>query len=151
MREYETVFVLHPSIEEKDVEAEIQAISDLITGTGGAVEEVERWGRRRLAYEIQKVHEGTYTLIRFHGEAQTLKDLDRRFRLNEKLLRHLTILSEGPPPPPPQPESERRDHRDQDDGEFELPRRHGPGRSHEHRPAPPPREAEGAERTPDQA
>jgi small subunit ribosomal protein S6 len=100
LREYETVFVLHPTLDEKEVEAEITAISELVTSTGGTVEEVERWGRRRLAYEIQKVHEATYTLIRFHGTNQTLKDLDRRFQLNEKLLRHLTVISEGPPPPP---------------------------------------------------
>jgi small subunit ribosomal protein S6 len=126
LREYETVFLLHPSLEEKDVEAEIQAVCDLITSTGGKIEDVERWGRRRLAYEIQKVHDGFYTLVRFSSESQTLNDLNRRYRLNEKLLRHLTVRSEGPvaPPPPPRPEGERGEgHRERrDDGEFELPR-----------------------------
>lgn len=140
LREYETVFVLHPSLEEKDVESEIQAVRDLITGSGGAVDEVERWGRRRLAYEIRKVHEGTYTLIRFKGQAQTLKDLERRFRLNEMLLRHLTVLSEGPPPPPkpeepvgaPEPPEE----------DFELPRG-GPRSSYIQSSPPAPDRTEG--------
>jgi small subunit ribosomal protein S6 len=123
LREYETVFVLHPTVDEKEVETEIQAVSDLITSGGGTVEEVERWGRRRLAYQIRKVHEGTYTLIRFQAEAQTLKDLERRYRLNENLLRHLTVLSEGPPAPPPAVESEGayRGPRGED-GDFEIPR-----------------------------
>ena len=121
MREYETVFVLHPSIDDKEVDAEVQALRELITSTGGTVEDVERWGRRRLAYEIQKVHEATYTLIRFHAQGPTLAAIDRRFRLNEKMLRYLTVLSEGPPPPPPRPETpeEGRDHPEED---FELPR-----------------------------
>ncbi len=124
MREYETVFVLHPSVDEKELEAEVQAIQDMITGAGGTIEEVERWGRRRLAYEIQKVHEGTYTLIRFKSEAQTLRDLERRYRLNEKLLRFLTVLSEGPPPPPHlDTEPEQRDRGHHEDGDFEVPRR----------------------------
>lgn len=126
MREYETVFLLHPSLDEKEVEAEIQAVCDLITRTGGTIEDVERWGRRRLAYEIQKVHDGTYTLVRFKAENQTLTDLARRYRLNERLLRHLTIRSEGPPPPPPRSEGEgeepARGPRERDEGHFELPR-----------------------------
>jgi small subunit ribosomal protein S6 len=124
LREYETVFLLHPSLDDKEVEAEITAVCGLVTGSGGTIEEVERWGRRRLAYEIQKVHDGTYTLVRFKAGSQTLADLSRRYRLNEKLLRHLTIRSEGPPAPPTRPETERENQvrSRRDDGEFELPR-----------------------------
>lgn len=98
MREYESVTVLHPTMSEAEVDAEIQAIEALIGSTGGELIETERWGRRRLAYEIQRVHEAIYTHYRFKADAATLTELDRRYRLNERLLRHLTIVSDGPPP-----------------------------------------------------
>jgi small subunit ribosomal protein S6 len=100
LREYETVFVLHPTYEEKEVEAEIQLVSDMITNSGGSILEIDRWGRRRLAYEIDKVHEGIYTLLRFSSDTPVLKDIDRRFRLNERMLRYMTVISEGPLAPP---------------------------------------------------
>lgn len=100
MREYETVIVLHPSYEDKEVEAEIQAICDLITAQGGEILNVDRWGRRRLAYEIKRVHEAVYTLVYWRGEQNTPDDLKRRFRLNERMLRYMTVISEGPPPMP---------------------------------------------------
>jgi small subunit ribosomal protein S6 len=98
LRDYETVIVLHPSYEDKEVEAEIQAVTEIISGSDGEVLEVDRWGRRRLAYEIGKAHEGIYTLIRWRGESRTPDDIKRRFRLNERMLRFMTIISEGPPP-----------------------------------------------------
>ncbi len=100
MREYETVFVLHPTYDEKEFEAEVQAVSDLITSSGGSIIEIDRWGRRRLAYDIKKVHEGIYTLLRYKSDAGVLKDLDRRFRMNERMLRYMTVISEGPIAPP---------------------------------------------------
>lgn len=100
MREYETVFVLHPTYEEKEFEAEVQAVSDMITASGGNIIEIDRWGRRRLAYDINKVHEGIYTLIRYNSDAAVLKDIERRFRMNERMLRHMTVISEGPLAPP---------------------------------------------------
>jgi small subunit ribosomal protein S6 len=100
LREYETVFVLHPTYEEKEFEAEVQAVSDMITASGGSILEIDRWGRRRLAYDINKVHEGIYTLIRYNSDAAVLKDLERRFRMNERMLRYMTVISEGPLPPP---------------------------------------------------
>jgi small subunit ribosomal protein S6 len=100
LREYETVFVLHPTYEEKEFEAEVQAVSDLITASGGSILEIDRWGRRRLAYDIKKVHEGIYTLIRYKSEVAVLKDLERRFRMNERMLRYMTVISEGPLPQP---------------------------------------------------
>jgi small subunit ribosomal protein S6 len=100
LREYETVFVLHPTYEEKEFEAEIQAVSDLITASGGSIIEVDRWGRRRLAYDIKKVHEGIYTLLRYKSDPGVLKDIERRFRMNERMLRYMTVISEGPLAPP---------------------------------------------------
>lgn len=98
MREYEVVFVLHPSVNESGVEEEIRAVGDMITASGGTVDHVDRWGRRRLAYEIQKVHEATYTLIQFTSGTEVLREMERRFKLNEQMLRHMVVRAEGPAP-----------------------------------------------------
>ncbi len=96
MREYETVFVLHPNLEEARIEEEIEGVRSTIAAASGEILDVERWGRRKLAYTIGKVNEGIYTLVRFRAEAGVVSDLERRYRLREDILRHLTVLSQGP-------------------------------------------------------
>jgi small subunit ribosomal protein S6 len=100
LREYETVIVLDPALDDTRVSQEIDTVQNVITQGGGEILEVQRWGRRRLAYEIRKKREGIYSLIRFKSEGGVLDDLKRRFLINESLLRHLTVLSEGPMAPP---------------------------------------------------
>ena len=102
MKEYETIFVLEPGHDETALDAEIEKIKDIVTQDGGEVIAVEKWGRRKLAYEIRKKKEGVYTLIRFKGKASVLPGLNRRYLLNEGLLRHMTVLYEAPPPAPPE-------------------------------------------------
>ena len=96
MQEYESIFVLTPEVSEADVDQEIEKIRELITSGDGEVTEVQKWGRRKLAYEINKKKEGVYTLIRFKGGSEQPKELNRRYRLNESLLRHLTVVYEEP-------------------------------------------------------
>ncbi|MBM3287321.1 MAG: 30S ribosomal protein S6 [Candidatus Eisenbacteria bacterium] len=97
LKEYETVFVLHPNLDESRVEEEVAGVKQTILSGSGEVVDIERWGRRKLAYSIQKVHEGIYTLIRFRSEAGVIGDLERRYRLREDVLRHLTVVAQGPP------------------------------------------------------
>ena len=96
MREYETTIVLDPGLDETRVNQEIETVGNVITQGGGEVLEVWRWGRRRLAYEIGKRREGVYTVIRFRSEPQVLADLEKRFKLNESLMRHQIMKSSGP-------------------------------------------------------
>jgi small subunit ribosomal protein S6 len=91
-QEYETVFILDPALEDGRVNEEVDRASGIIKENGGAVDEVERWGRRRLAYEIGRKRDGVYTLIRYHAAGQTVKELERRLRLNEQVLRVLTVV-----------------------------------------------------------
>lgn len=100
MREYETVIVLDPGLDDTRVDQEVETVSTVITQGGGEVLEVQRWGRRRLAYEVQKKREGNYSLIRFKSERGVLEELKRRYLLNESMLRHLTVMSLGPSAPP---------------------------------------------------
>ena len=92
LREYETVFILDPTLEDAKVNEEVERASGVIRDHGGSVGEVERWGRRRLAYEIGKRRDGVYTLIRYQAEGPAVKELERRLRLNETVLRVLTVV-----------------------------------------------------------
>jgi small subunit ribosomal protein S6 len=91
-REYETVFILDPALEEGPVNEQIDRASTLIQDNGGTVAEVERWGRRRLAYEIGRKRDGVYTLLRYHAPGTAVKELERRLRLNEQVLRVQTVI-----------------------------------------------------------
>ncbi len=103
LREYETVFILRPMLEDTRVEEEIEGVRQVIVAASGDVLGIERWGRRRLAYEIRKMNEGIYTLVRFRANPGVVQDLERRYRLREDVLRHLTVISQGPPPEAIQP------------------------------------------------
>jgi len=96
-REYESVFVLDPSIEDSQVDAELEKIKEFLGSRNGEITEVQKWGRRKLAYEVKKHKEGVYTLIRFQAEPGVPAELDRRYRLNENMLRFLTVAYEAPP------------------------------------------------------
>ena len=73
MRKYETIFILHPSLDEEAVKANIEKFKGVIENGGGTVENVDFWGKRKLAYEIAKVNEGFYTLINFEANTELPK------------------------------------------------------------------------------
>jgi small subunit ribosomal protein S6 len=100
VKEYETIFVMHPQVDDAGIEKQIEEIRSVVTGGRGEVTGVYKWGRRKLAYTIGKVRDGFYTLMRFRADADALRELDRRYRLNEMILRHLTVASSGDPTAP---------------------------------------------------
>ena len=73
MRKYETIFILHPSLDEEAVKANIEKFKGVIENGGGTVENVDFWGKRKLAYEIAKVNEGFYTLLNFEANTELPK------------------------------------------------------------------------------
>ncbi len=100
MRDYETVFIIHPDVDDAGIEKRIEAVTDVIKKGDGEVEGVYKWGRRKLAYQIRKVGEGFYTLIRFRSDPPVLKEIDRVLKLDEMILRHMTVRAIGEPMPP---------------------------------------------------
>jgi small subunit ribosomal protein S6 len=114
MREYESIFVLNPDVSDAQVDAEVDKIREFVTSKKGEVTEVQKWGRRKLAYEIGKNREGNYTLIRFQSDSMVPQELERRYRLNENMIRFLTVLYEKPSIPEERPER-RSDEDDEDD------------------------------------
>lgn len=88
---YETIFVLDPQLEDEPIQKEIARVEQLITSHHGEVVSTERWGRRKLGYEIGKRQQGFYTLIRFNAASTVSAELGRVFKLNEAVLRHLIV------------------------------------------------------------
>ena len=95
MRKYETIFILHPSLDEEAVKANIEKFKGVIENGGGTVENVDFWGKRKLAYEIAKVNEGFYTLINFESNTELPKELDRVFIITDDVIRHIVVKQEN--------------------------------------------------------
>jgi small subunit ribosomal protein S6 len=94
MRKYETIFILHPSLDEEAVKANVEKFKGVIENGGGVIENVDFWGKRRLAYEINKVNEGYYTLVHFNANPELPKELDRVFRISDAVVRHIIVKDE---------------------------------------------------------
>jgi small subunit ribosomal protein S6 len=87
LRTYEVMVILDPSLEERTVEPSLDKYLNVVRKDGGSVESVDVWGRRRLAYEINKQAEGIYAIVQLTAEPATVKELDRQLGLNESVLR----------------------------------------------------------------
>ena len=87
MRRYEMMIILDPSLEERTVQPSLDQFLKVVTTAGGSVDKVDVWGRRRLAYEIDKKTEGIYTVVDLLAEPDTVKELDRQLNLNEAVMR----------------------------------------------------------------
>jgi small subunit ribosomal protein S6 len=90
--DYEVTYILRPSLEETEVDERANALAEDVKARGGElVGELEKLGKRRLAYEIDDVREGYYVVMKFRSEADGAKELERRMRLNDAILRALVI------------------------------------------------------------
>jgi small subunit ribosomal protein S6 len=95
MRHYEIVFIVHPD-QSDQVPAMIERYKTLVTSRAGAIHRLEDWGRRQLAYPIQKVHKAHYVLMNIECDNETLVELEHAFKFNDAVLRHLTIKTDKP-------------------------------------------------------
>ncbi|WP_269939523.1 30S ribosomal protein S6 [Arthrobacter sp. HY1533] len=87
MRPYELMVIIDPDVDERTVEPSLQKFLNVITNDGGTIEKVDIWGRRRLAYDIQKKSEGIYAVVNFTATPATAQELDRVLGINETILR----------------------------------------------------------------
>jgi small subunit ribosomal protein S6 len=93
---YETTFILEPGVDEAKVNEEVERVSGWIRDLGAELIEVQRWGKRRLAYEIRRKRDGIYTMFLYQGPGSVVKEIERRLRLNEQVMRVLTVLHVPP-------------------------------------------------------
>jgi small subunit ribosomal protein S6 len=94
LRHYEVMVILDASLEERTVAPSLDTYLNVIRNAGGSVEKLDIWGRRRLAYEINKRTEGIYAVIDLQSTPEAVAELDRQLRLNESVLRTKVIRPE---------------------------------------------------------
>jgi small subunit ribosomal protein S6 len=100
LRNYEFVYIISPEIEQEDLESATDKVGQMIVDRGGQVLHLEAWGRRRLAYPIQKFHEGHYMVAQVQLEPETISELKERLALNEEVIRYLLVRTEDKPVEP---------------------------------------------------
>jgi len=126
-RIYELMFIVRPDITDEDLDKLVSTLEGQITGAGGVVKNVERMGKRRLAYVVRKFRDGIYVLFTLEGEGELMKEVERRLRVTEPVIKFITVRSDpetkrlekvkalraakvrrpaAPPPPPAEPVAE---------------------------------------------
>ncbi len=94
MRPYETAFLIAPNLPDEDNEKLIDQMAEIVSKKKGNMINVDKWGKRRLAYPIQKFEEAFYVFFLYQGEPAVLAELERRFKQTEAILRYLTVRTE---------------------------------------------------------
>ena len=94
MRNYETLYVLRPDLGEEEMEALINRFQEVVVGDGGELVKVDKWGKRRLAYEVRKFREGFYVLMHFKGTAAVADELERILKISDGVIRQLVVRLE---------------------------------------------------------
>ncbi len=94
MRDYESIFILNPNIDEAESEKVNLRMQEVIAGNGGEVTKVEKWGKRKLAYTIGKHKKGEYVLMQFKGEAATVAELERNYKMTDSVIKFMTVRLE---------------------------------------------------------
>jgi small subunit ribosomal protein S6 len=94
MRHYEVVFIVHPDQSEQ-VPGMVERYRQMVAGRSGKVHRLEDWGRRQLAFPLQKVHKAHYVLMNVECDGETLDELDHAFKFNDAVLRHLIVKMDG--------------------------------------------------------
>ena len=91
MTNYELMFIINPTLEEEKKNAVVEMVQGIITNNGGEVSNVDVWGMRKLAYLIEKKAEGHYVVIDFQAGTDLPKEIDRRLRISDDVMRHMII------------------------------------------------------------
>ena len=91
MVNYEGIFILDPDLSADVSKATVTQVQDLVTKNGGRIDGLQEWGKKRLAYKINKKQDGTYVVVNFQLDSQHTKKLDQTLRLNDNILRFLLV------------------------------------------------------------
>jgi small subunit ribosomal protein S6 len=91
MRVYETLFIVKPDVPEEEIDQRLEALRGQLASAGAAIDKVEKWGKRKLAYKVDKYREGSYVLLQFAAEPAAVKEFERRLRISDIVLKYLTV------------------------------------------------------------
>ncbi len=113
MLQYETVFIADSTYTDEEIDELIRGYEQVVASAKGKMIKIEKWGKRRLAYSIRRNEEGVYVLMTIECPPALVKELDRRYRMNDRILRHLVVRVENEaqlgPSPMMKPRPERED------------------------------------------
>ncbi len=93
-KQYETVFIVRPNLDEEAVDRAVSAVEEFIKGQGGTIDAVDKKGRKRLAYEVEKMRDGYYVVITFKAKPETISPIKRMMTLSEDIIRALIVVLE---------------------------------------------------------
>ena len=113
MLQYETVFIADSTYTDEEIDELIKGYDQVITSAKGKMIKIEKWGKRRLAYAIRRNEEGVYVLMTIECPPSLVKELDRRYRMNDRILRHLVVRVENEAQLGPSPMMKPRPERDE--------------------------------------
>ncbi len=91
MRIYEELFIVKPDATEEEVDQLIEQMKTIVTSAGGTIDKAEKWGKRRLAYRVDKYKEGSYVLFQFNSGPDAVKEFERRLRVSDSVIKFLTV------------------------------------------------------------
>ncbi len=91
MRTYEELFIVKPDATEEETDQVVEQVRSVIVSGGGAVDKLDKWGVRKLAYRVKKQHEGFYVLVQFSSSPEAVKEIERRLRVSDLVLKFLTV------------------------------------------------------------
>lgn len=95
MRIYEELFIVRPNATEEEVDQAVEQIRQVLTEAGGTVDKVEKWGVRKLAYRVRKYEDGYYVLVQFSAPPDAVKEIERRLRVSDAVIKYLTVRIDG--------------------------------------------------------
>ncbi len=103
MNKYETIIIINPNIEAQSIEGIIQNVQNLISDNSGQITKVDKWGKRRLAYEVKNNKEGYYVLLNYMANSQFIQKISQYCSLAEEIIKYMTVRAEKLPETPRQP------------------------------------------------
>jgi small subunit ribosomal protein S6 len=91
MRIYEELFIVRPNATEEEIDQAVEQIRQVVTGAGGTLDKVEKWGVRKLAYRVRKHEDGYYVLVQFSAPPDAVTEIERRLRVSDTVIKYLTV------------------------------------------------------------
>ncbi len=91
MRIYEELFIVKPDATEEEIDQIVEQVTNVVVSRGGSIDKIDKWGVRKLAYRVDKRSEGYYILVQFSSSPETVKEIERRLRVSDLVLKFLTV------------------------------------------------------------
>jgi small subunit ribosomal protein S6 len=106
MHLYESIFIVRPSLSDEDISKITEKIKGVLEKAGATLLKLENWGKKKLAYEVKRERKGTFVYLHFRSKGDVVGELERSYRLEDSVLKFLTVRFEQQPPAPPRAPSE---------------------------------------------